>query len=312
LTASWGTPLRPGTTIRVPTGGVTQHLATLLALNLVVGVHLGPDRANRKPVLALTTADGEVVGFAKLGVNSLTDRLVKNEASALQQLTTLKTASIPRLLVHDTWAGHPIVLQSALPRRGRTISNQDGVVAAQIEVAHALGTTRGGGSFLAGIEQRLSRAAEPTDSAGTEGVRRLRRLIEGAKLVARLDSIECGSWHGDWRATNMAVRRNGVMLWDWERFAAGVPVGFDALHLTLTELSPQLSDLSRLVPAVFSQAPQVLSPFGISDWDVVALLYFIELAARYIEDQQARTSTRLGDVGTWLLPALEARYLTVA
>jgi hypothetical protein len=67
-----------------------------------------------------------------------------------------------------------------------------------------------------------------------------------------------------------------------------------------------------LVPKLFSEAPQVLLPFGVSDWDVVTLLYFIELATRYVEDEQARTGTRLGDVSTWLLPALEQRYLAVA
>jgi hypothetical protein len=255
------------------------------------------------------------VGFAKLGVNPLTDRLVKNEASALQQLTMLKVASIPRLLLHDSWAGHPIVLQSALQRRGRTVTDPEAVVAAQVEVARALGTTRGGATFLTGVENRLAQAAEPTDPSSADAVRRVHRLIEAAKLVGRVDGVECGSWHGDWRGTNMAVRRSGVMVWDWERFAVGVPVGFDGLHLTLTRLSPRLSDLSELVPTVFSRAPQVLLPFGITERegvDVVTLLYFIELATRYIEDQQARTGTRLGDVGAWLLPALEQRYLAMA
>ncbi len=314
LKAAWSTPFRPGTSIRVPTGGVTEQLASQLSHEIVVGVHLGPARANRKPVLALATADGDLIGFAKLGVNPLTDRLVKNEASALQQLTMLSVACVPGLILHDSWAGHPIVLQSALPRHGRAIGDTDGVVAAQIEVARALGTARGGSAFLDGIDNRLGQAADPTDATGTDAVRRVRWLMDSAKLVERLGDVECGSWHGDWRATNMAVRRSGVMVWDWERFAVGVPVGFDALHLCLTGLSPRLSDLSDLVPLVFSRAPQVLLPFGITERegvDVVTLLYFIELATRYIEDQQSRTGTRLGDVGAWLLPALEQRYLAV-
>ena len=42
-----------------------------------------------------------------------------------------------------------------------------------------------------------------------------------------------GAWHGDWTPWNMASTAGGLLVWDWERFATGVPVGFDALHYWL-------------------------------------------------------------------------------
>jgi hypothetical protein len=37
---------------------------------------------------------------------------------------------------------------------------------------------------------------------------------------------------------------------------------------------------------------------------VTCLLYGADLAARYLADRQLEAGARLGDVGTWLLPAL--------
>ena len=58
--------------------------------------------------------------------------------------------------------------------------------------------------------------------------------------------------------------------------------------------------------AIVAKAPAVLAPFGIQPGTArfVALLYLLEIAARYLHDGQAEAGARLGDVGTWLLPVL--------
>jgi hypothetical protein len=87
-------------------------------------------------------------------------------------------------------------------------------------------------------------------------------------------------------------------------------VGFDALHLRLTQLSPHIRNLQDLAPQVFDSAAGVLAPFAIRDLELVervTQLYFLELSTRYLEDQQAKTGTRLGNVEQWLLPELERR-----
>ena len=53
---------------------------------MLVSLHLGPARANRKPVLQLIAPDGETLGFAKLGIGPLTRRLVRAETTALSAL----------------------------------------------------------------------------------------------------------------------------------------------------------------------------------------------------------------------------------
>jgi hypothetical protein len=49
-----------------------------------------------------------------------------------------------------------------------------------------------------------------------------------------------------------------------------------------------------------------LDPFGVAPRpaQVTALLYLVDLAARYLADRQAKAGAPLGAPGTWLIPAV--------
>ena len=116
---------------------------------------------------------------------------------------------------------------------------------------------------------------------------------------------------GTWRAPPDAL-----LVWDWERFATGVPVGFDALHY---ELQRRIAGRrGRRGPAVEAtgrgRPPALLAPFGVDRpgrAEVTALLYLVDLAARYLADRQAEAGARLGVLGTWLLPVLMRQVAAV-
>ncbi len=59
---------------------LVSHLSDELGQELTAGIHLGPPRANRKPVLQLMDPSGATVAFAKVGVNRLTRERVRHEA----------------------------------------------------------------------------------------------------------------------------------------------------------------------------------------------------------------------------------------
>jgi hypothetical protein len=142
----------------------------------------------------------------------------------------------------------------------------------------------------------------------------------GHDLLTRAGStvLRYGSWHGDWAPWNMAVLADRLLLWDWERFASGVPLGFDALHLAmqrdLQAGSFSTVRASEAVESCVDRAVELLrpcrttEPFGAH---VTALLYLIDLATRYVTDRQAEAGARLGALGTWLLPALIRRVSAV-
>lgn len=118
-----------------------------------------------------------------------------------------------------------------------------------------------------------------------------------------------GAWHGDWAPWNMANLADALLVWDWERFATGVPLGFDAVHHELQKRIQSTQDARGAVESTVRKAAELLAPFGVptEGREVTALLYLVDLATRYLTDRQAEAGARLGVLGTWLLPVLIRR-----
>lgn len=300
--------LRDRMVVDLPEGAAAldAHLGDLVGRQVLVGFRVGPPRANRKPVLQLVTDRGELVGYAKLGINPLTDALVAAEASALTRLSEadLGQVRIPALLHSGTWQGHPLVVQAALPvRRGGTGQGVAGrVTQAMVSVAGAEGL---GGQPLADLPwwQRTTDVV-----AGLPASASSLRLAEiGRCLTGYADHVlPAGSWHGDWNPGNCAVLADEVLVWDWERYESGVPAGFDALHLSLQGAIGAGVDPLAAAGRLISDAPTLLAPFGVgSDARLVAMLYLYGLGARYLCDDQAGAGAAVGRLESWLLPTLE-------
>jgi hypothetical protein len=107
----------------------------------------------------------------------------------------------------------------------------------------------------------------------------------------------------------MATLADTLLVWDWERFTTGVPLGFDAVHHDLQRRIQSTSDAEAAVEATLGVAPALLEPFEVTGTAarLTALLYLVDLAARYLADRQAEAGARLGVLGTWLLPVLVRR-----
>jgi Phosphotransferase enzyme family len=286
---------------------IESYLKTVFSSDIRVSIRLGPARANRKPVLQLHATSGEPVGFVKIGFNALTRDLVRAEAASLAWLERAGPdgISVPRVLHHAQWHGMDVLVLSSLPvwQRRRVLTSAQ-LSAAMGTVARVGGLQQGahaGDAYLQQLRVRLEAAD---------------RGAERTALLAALDALAAtggcagltfGSWHGDWSPWNMASTTGGLLVWDWERFATGVPVGFDALHYWLqSEVGPHHRDPLAAATDVLGHAAPLLAPFGI---DVVharltAALYLADVATRYLVDRQAQAGAPLGAPGTWLIPAL--------
>jgi hypothetical protein len=131
------------------------------------------------------------------------------------------------------------------------------------------------------------------------------------QATAEATSLAFGSWHGDWTPWNMAFSGGRVLVWDWERFESGVPIGYDALHYQLqgaVERNNGAGAQAAAEAALFT-APMRLGSLGVRPASAVfvAALYLLEIATRYTCDGAAKAGARLGDLSTWLLPPL-SRY----
>ncbi|MET7807087.1 hypothetical protein [Micromonospora chersina] len=290
-------------------GGLDAYLAEVLGERALVSLHIGPARANRKPVLQLLAPDGRALGYAKLGVDPLTRALVDAEAAALRRLADLPLGPVTVAGVrhHGDWHGHALLVQDALPvrlPRATPAAAEAAERAAMVAVAGCLGVRR---RSWAG-SNHAARLADAVDALGARP--EAGRLRAALKTVADLDpTVAFGAWHGDWNGGNSAVLADGrVLVWDWERFEADVPVGYDELHRAVqTAIGNDGVEPVEAARALIAGADRALAPFDPDGRraDLVAVLYLVELAARYLRDRQAEAGARLGHVDTWLLPAVE-------
>jgi len=285
---------------------IEAYLSGVVGQEVLISTHLGAARANSKPVLQLLGAHGDTLGFAKLSVNPLTRDLIRAEHAALTALAAepLRRLTVPRVLHHGLWRDHEVLVLSALPawRRRRPLRPGQ-LTAAMTELATVGGRRRGRlatSPYLARITSRLEPVAPGPD----------RDALGAAlgKLAGADPELSFGAWHGDWTGWNMASTRDGLLVWDWERFTRPVPAGFDPLHYRLqTAVIRHRRPPRQAAADLISAAPRVLAPFGVpaAEARLTGLLYLADLSVRYLSDRQAETGARLGRPGTWLIPALE-------
>jgi hypothetical protein len=283
--------------------------------DLVLSLAIGPARANRKPVLQLLTPGGETIGFAKLGVNELTRSLARAERDALLALQAAvpRYVTPPRVLHHGRWNDLEVLVQTPLPVwEPRAERSPARLAAAMREIAEIGGVTAAplrDSPYWAALSDRLAALAEAdaNSAAGTGPARSLHGACARIVAAAGDTALRCGSGHGDWTPWNMATLRDTLLVWDWERFAAGVPLGFDALHYAFQDaVVRQGADPKAAMTQTIERAAPLLAEFRVPVESVrpTALLYFADIGVRYLTDRQAEAGTRLGRVEQWLLPVL--------
>ncbi|AGL14576.1 hypothetical protein [Actinoplanes sp. N902-109] len=288
---------------------IDGYLREALGREVSVSIHIGPARANRKPVLQLISPDGETFGFGKLGTGPLTQRLVKAETAALTALGTvgLSKLTVPTVLHAGQWRDSQVLIQSALPVwLPRAPLTQRRLTAAMLDIAGCCGYNTGtlvGSAYWAELRGRLHAVADRPEGGALASAAELLTAHSGHQ------TLRYGAWHGDWAPWNMANLADALLVWDWERFAKGVPVGFDAMHHELQRRIQSSGDAAAAVEATVRRAGELLAPFGVAEdvRELTALLYLVDLAARYLTDRQAEAGARLGVLGTWLLPVLIRR-----
>ncbi|MGH3315390.1 MAG: hypothetical protein ACRDO0_04525 [Nocardioidaceae bacterium] len=295
-------------TTDAPLDTIETYLRDVLGADVQVSMHIGPARANRKPILQVLDPGGETVAFVKVGINDLTRRLVRAEAASLVFLAgaRLRTLEVPPLLHHGRWQDNEVLVLGVLPTWRRTPAREPVLRRAMLELAQVNGLTSMSQPLARSqYWQRLGR--DVAALADDEARRSLGRVLHDLAPVAAATAVPLGSWHGDWTPWNMAARGQRLMVWDWERFTSGVPVGYDAVHYDLQHAVTRGGAAPEAaVHDTWSRSARLLEPFGIGPEQapLVVASYLVEIAVRYLQDGQAGAGARLGHLGQWLLPAL--------
>ena len=286
--------------------GLDAVLTDLLGEPVCLGIRVGPPRANRKPVLQVVSRGGRLLGYAKVGTNRLTDRLVRAESHALTALATADVGEVrvPTVLHVGAWHGHPLLLMAPLPVRRAGVPGGRRLVEAMVAVA------RTGGDAVAELTAMpwWERTSAQVDALPVgEVATRLRAVRAVLAERAAGQAVPVSAWHGDWNAGNCSVVADAVLVWDWERYETGVPAGFDALHLALQTRLGEGRATPAAARAVLAQAAVLTAPFGVTTdaAGLVAAAYLYGIGTRYATDDQDGAGAAVGRLGEWLLPALE-------
>ncbi len=279
---------------------LAAHLSDVLGEELAVGVHLGPPRANRKPVLQLMDRQGRPVAYAKLGINQLTCDRVRAEADALHQIARAAPTGlvIPAIVADGVWEGLDYVVMRPVPTWSLTPAS------AEVR-ARALD------GLVAAFDQGRSTLAEATwwrrtmaDLDVCQDNRETARLrLAAAVIVARYgqEVVESGAGHGDWTPWNMCPRLGTLAVWDWERFSVDVPRGWDELHFAIASHPGGAAAALAAPRAVLRTALTVHKRSG----EAILAAYLLRRAVSFVKDRQLEAGAPNGPLRTWLLPALD-------
>lgn len=290
------------------TGSVIAELAEIFGTEVAIAMSVGSVRANRKPILHVVTPDGDTLGFAKLGLSPLACQLVRAEAANLRLLAghDFEHLERPQVIHHGEWQGHELLVVTALHAPFRPRHARDMLPVRAMEELAAFGgiSTQplAESSWFGGV---FTVAAETSDSSA----RRLEGLLQRLADHSGERSVRFGSWHGDWGPWNMVWAGERVRLWDWERFARGVPYGLDALYYSLPA-EPEETQL----PELRESAAKALAPFSVApdEADLLLALYVTALTARFLPDSLTEHGAQLRPRVVALLDLLEALPATGA
>ena len=249
-----------------------EHLSDVLQREVRLNIAVGPPRPNRKPVVRCFVGS-EMVAVAKLGPESDTAALVSNEADWLQALNDrpLENIHVPQLLHRGTYGSSELLVMSVLPLATETPAPLGDMPTHALEaLIGRFGTTNGlrESEYWKDLLARLHPATHDSQSA------RVQATIDSIDSNPATEGLAMSFWHGDWSPWNVAPGTDGRWcIWDWERSAVGVPIGFDQLHLHYQYGAGLEAGLAALVDGGLST----------TDAGLIRSLYLLELVARHVE-----------------------------
>ncbi len=303
---AWPRILRDRVEIRGGDPGLADYLAQLLGEPVTFSISIGTARVNRKPVLQVFDEQGQCRAFAKVAWSETTKSDVRAEGRALASLGDRKFRSLepPALLARGSWGERPVLVTTALRPPAWTWSNRRLVppVEAMEELASAFAVP----DCTLAAAPWWERQWRTVGSLADQLLRgRMGRALDRVGSIAQGRVLAWGAWHGDWTPWNMARSRNGVLLWDWERFEIGVPRGLDPLHYvvnaTAVENGPTPPD--AVIAALASATRSDLAPH--SEEHLLSLLYLVAITTRYVSLSEAEGGRHIAARGLQMLDALE-------
>jgi hypothetical protein len=264
---------------------------------------------NSKPTALLLDDGGAPRGYLKLGWNTATRRMVRNEARVLESAAgRLPSIDTPALLHQGDWQGRRLLVTAPLPE-GRPVKQPSSrlppwhlsIEVASLSCLHQadLGASR----YWADVQDRVASVAPTVDAVGL--LQPVTALVAAIDRYSAARPLTFGAWHGDWVPWNMAWFGGRLTVWDWEHSSDAVPLGFDALHYVFqVAFIYRRAALADAIQSVDSRAATLHGGLGVIEASLVTSLYVLEQVLRNAESAR--------DGGGWNQRFLDAAAPVVA
>jgi thymidylate kinase len=198
--------------------------------DLRFAVSLGTPGPQRKPVIQVMTPMGTTLAYAKVGANSLSNKLVENEADTLSRMSKchLRSFDRPRLLLSTRWNSHSINLQSA-PQTGtqpasNSFSRDYAAVIAETSKINLIYGPLSESTFWRRLELKIDAIRHPYYRAVLDqAVARIQAHSGSQRLAFHFS-------HGDFAPWNIRLIDGSTYVFDWEFASDDTPAGWDIFH----------------------------------------------------------------------------------
>ena len=268
-----------------------------LALRLSFG------RPNAKTVIAAISDAGDILCFAKIGSETMTDDLVAHESNVLEKFANVDSPVLmPRQLYAGVWdGGGNVLITEPLQLESLSRSAKDAHIAADSFTAASLvatDTLKKSTYWSETLERIETLGGLKTQGSG------IHDAISEIEAVWGDISFDFGPSHGDWSRANVGMVNGRVAALDWERCTHGAPRGLDTAHFALLEASSRSRGRSFDIERVAKSTQQYLASAGRPPEHAkpLIILDLLEMVVRFMTAQSAglRTSDSKFE------PALEA------
>ena len=198
--------------------------------DLTYAISLGTPGPHRKPVVQIMTYDGVVLGYAKVGRDDATNRLVQNEVQTLQVLADvhLRALTVPRVLHSEWWGEHFLCVLSAPEGLSdgapQTLTRLHLAALKELWAAQALSMPLQESPFWMTLCGRV-RQMNPTYHRNV-----LEQGMAKAEAWAGKTPLPFHFCHGDFTPWNMKQDGKKLFIFDWEYASGAGPPAWDLFH----------------------------------------------------------------------------------
>ncbi len=194
-----------------------------------MSVSLGTPGPHRKPVIQVMDGEGSILGYAKVGWNEVTSRLVENEARALSEVNEESISfKVPRLLFSGAFGNGFLCVQSA--PASEVSSTPRGLNREYVDFVKELAK---GSIDHKPLEEstfwnRLRQKGELISNSYYRHV--FKQGISYVSDKLRGKEIPFHRCHGEFAPWNSLKVDGTIYVFDWEYYQSEAPAGYDIFH----------------------------------------------------------------------------------